>query len=226
MRPQAILLRLSEVLPRHWTSADPNGARRWGLSFGAGLLLFALVGAFVVYAVIDDQDAGDAWTRPSADGIDRIHRLNRADESDRSDLTKQAERDTASASAAAPRRDATSAMGSSSSFVEPTARVARGEVRPPTVPASPYKEPTAEHPPRPTAAQSAGAAKHPHGRTVRHRARHPPRYAPHAPVPRTPDVLFTLPHFWTEPMRMPVFPHPPSDSFDLSDNQRALYRGH
>ncbi|WP_206950624.1 hypothetical protein [Trinickia acidisoli] len=63
---------LNEILPRHWTPSDPNGARRWGLSFGAGLLLFVVVGLFGVYMAIDEHEDEDAWNRVD---LGRTHRL-------------------------------------------------------------------------------------------------------------------------------------------------------
>jgi hypothetical protein len=53
---------LGNVLPRHWTPADPNGARRWGLSFGAGVVLFVVVGAFGIYMAAAEFD-DSAWSR-------------------------------------------------------------------------------------------------------------------------------------------------------------------
>lgn len=56
--------RLGNVLPQHWTPADSNGARRWGLSFGAGVVLFVVVGAFGAYMTIAEYD-DSAWNRAS-----------------------------------------------------------------------------------------------------------------------------------------------------------------
>jgi len=75
-------------------------------------------------------------------------------------------------------------------------------------------------------APSAGV-QHTRDHVPAHRApkrrRHPPRTA----LAHAPAIVFTLPHFLTAPLiRMPEFAHAPSRAFDLSDNQRALYRGH
>lgn len=229
MRPQAILLRLCEVLPRHWTPSDANGARRWGLSFGAGLLLCAFVGAFVAYTAIDGYEADDAWTRPNIDRTDRTDRTHRVD---RTDGMGRALVPANGGSAPRDRRP----IESRSEAVERFAPVARADARAdarapaaPIVPALPTRAQTTARGPLPSAAQAVSASKHRQGQAVRHSAGHRPRHTPPAPralPPHAPPIIFTLPHFLTEPMRMQPFPHPPSPSFDLSDNQRALYRGH
>lgn len=56
---------LRAVLPRRWTPADPNGARRWGPSFGTGLVLFVVISVCGAYMAIDEYGDTDAWNRAS-----------------------------------------------------------------------------------------------------------------------------------------------------------------
>ncbi|RDU98436.1 hypothetical protein DWV00_14145 [Trinickia dinghuensis] len=67
---------------------------------------------------------------------------------------------------------------------------------------------------------------HAHGRTVRHAGPKRRRHPSHITITRAPNIFFTLPRFLTEPLRTPATPRPPAASFDLSDNQRELFRGH
>ncbi|WP_162877954.1 hypothetical protein [Trinickia diaoshuihuensis] len=71
IRPRAF----GEALPKYWTAADPNGARRWGLSFGASLLLAVVVVVFAAYAALNERSGDDA-----ADRALWAHRMHRANE--------------------------------------------------------------------------------------------------------------------------------------------------
>ncbi|HEV3104501.1 MAG TPA: hypothetical protein VGZ01_02280, partial [Trinickia sp.] len=52
------------TLPRRLTPTDTNGARRWGLSFGVGLILFGFVFSFGAYVVIDEHESAKSlWSR-------------------------------------------------------------------------------------------------------------------------------------------------------------------
>ncbi|RKP45579.1 hypothetical protein [Trinickia fusca] len=54
--------RASSALPRHFTQADPNGARRWGLSRGTAFMLFGFVLAFGTYiAIAEHENAQVKW---------------------------------------------------------------------------------------------------------------------------------------------------------------------
>lgn len=311
--------RVGEFLPQHWTSADANGARRWGLSFGTSLLLTIIVGAFAAYMTMTERVDRDAGDRPTAVGRSGLT-LDRAGDAVSTDPTtttrtplssalvpllreqiatahadgeadavrlrreRAARRQTRAAHpvASAPRmkaapnavrpispasapsissapavpepapkpdaartamptsdpmpadRDATpqpdpSADKSFSGQIERPAPPAQSDPQPPDTP-PPTTQPDALRPTEPPSvsrqAPSAGvrhARGHPVARSTASRRRHPPRTA----LAHAPAIVFTLPRFLTAPLiRMPEFPHAPSRAFDLSDNQRALYRGH
>ncbi|MGG1945505.1 hypothetical protein AB1286_11910 [Trinickia sp. NRRL B-1857] len=122
-----------------------------------------------------------------------------------------------------------SADKSFSGQIERPAPPAQSDPQPPDAP-PPVTQPEILRPNEPPSvsrqAPSAGV-QHARAHTVRrgaaNRRRHPPRAASvHAPA-----IVFTLPRLLIAPlMRIPVFPHAPSRAFDLSDNQRSLYRGH
>lgn len=186
MRPRTIFLRLSEALPRHWTPADTNGARRWGLSFGAGLLLFTIVGAFGAYMAIGERQGGDdAWDRSDTGRIRRSF---------------------------APASDAAPVAASAPELVARPSPIAQ--------------EASAAAAAKPAAnADRPRGHGHGHGRDHRHPGAHRRRHPSHITITPAPDILFTLPHFRTEPLRMPVAPRSPPAPLNLSDNQHELYRG-
>lgn len=70
--------RAGEARLRPWTSADPNGARRWGLSFGAGVVLCVVVGAAGAYMTIEAFDDENARGQAS----ETVRRATRAAASD------------------------------------------------------------------------------------------------------------------------------------------------
>ena len=195
MRPRTIFLRLSETLPRHWTPADANGARRWGLSFGAGLLLFTIVGVFGAYMAIDERQGGDdAWNRSD---VGRIRR------------------------SFAPASDAAPVSASSADFASLPSPI--------PIPVAQEASAAAAAKPPTNADRTHGHGHvlgHGHGRDHRHPGAHRRRHPSHITITPAPDILFTLPHFQTEPLRMPVAPRSPSAPLNVSDNQHELYRGH
>lgn len=140
----------------------------------------------------------------------------------------------ATSGAASDERDAPPQSGAADkSFngpIEGSAPPASSDAPPSNAPVAPPKPSDAlrpnEHRSVPLEAPSASlrdARGHGVRRGLTHRRKHPPHTATaHAPL-----IVFTLPRFLIAPtMRMPSFPHPPSSTFDLSENQRALYRGH
>jgi hypothetical protein len=57
-----LLMQLGAALPRRLTAADPNGARRWGLSPGTAAILFGFAIAFGAFVAITEREqAADAW---------------------------------------------------------------------------------------------------------------------------------------------------------------------
>jgi hypothetical protein len=137
--------------------------------------------------------------------------------------------DAASTDRGAIRQPDPSADKSFSGQIERPAPPAQSDPQPPETPPPKAQPDVLRSNEPPAVSRQAPNAGGQHGRSyiVRHgasnRRRHPPRTA----LAHAPAIVFTLPRFLTAPlMRMPEFPHAPSRTFDLSDNQRALYRGH
>jgi hypothetical protein len=102
-------------------------------------------------------------------------------------------------------------------------------------PSTPSAPSAASAPSAPSAASAASAASKPpatatrphwHGRALRHLSHSRRRHSSHITITPAPNILFTLPRFLSEPLRMPAAPRSPSPALSLSDNQHALYRGH
>ncbi len=62
---QPLHRRVSAALPRRLTAADPNGARSWGLSASAAVILFGFAIGFGTFVVMSDHESAQEWWRPA-----------------------------------------------------------------------------------------------------------------------------------------------------------------
>lgn len=276
-RDTAARRRLGEMAPRHLASADSNGARRWGLSFGAGVVLFAVVGAFGAYMATEAYDDENAWNRPNVQRTREPQALRATSSCDTDDGRGGCLRSHAAERAPVVRRgappsggagdgdgDGTSigtGTGTSPSIgtntntgtganvkrTAPTAYLAQSAKAP--VSSANHDAPAAiKHRPLSSGAQAASAKQGSHRVARQGFASNGPRRPPRPELAgktrvtertrqtvrtetgsRPPPSALPLPRLSSArppSSVVPSSPAPSPPSFDLSDNQRALYRGH